>query len=674
MPIRRSAARRHAGLTAALLALSLSLPAVAAADPEPLAGVGSGLSAPAGVVQTPDGALWVADPVGGICRVTTDPTTGLVPSPWCTPGVRETDAGGEADQAGHADFAELAPVLAADRPEDPSGLVFDPATDNLYASDRSSRGGGIWRLHLDASTGAIATSELIAVEPDRIVGLTLAPAPVAGGPRELFYVTKRAGAIMRVADPAAPAPDPPVRLGVLGDDGEPTSIAAGADAVYVAHGAVTRFALDGAATAARAPVAGLSGLDVTAVQVDTVHGRLYAGTSSPDLEDAVHVVDLSSGSAETYEQGFAGVTALGVGADGALTVADDPIMATGAEASVGQGRLWRVALAPLGRPAAEITAGPPDAGRSGDVSFSYASRAGAAFECRLDDADFAPCPGGGTGEQSYAGLTEGAHQFWVRGTEGAAGPSVTRRFVVDWTAPRVTIATPQGDYVEGGPAPRVRFWADEPRVTFSCSVDGAPYVLCFSGNPVQGLSAGTHAVRVVGVDAAGNRSDADAQPAALTLPIRARVQPGTSQPPADQQPEPTSPGGSVGQPAPAPQPAANDAPGSAPQPTSSPRRFLATLRLAGGSPVTARPLRVRLAAPVAKASLRIIIRNARGHRVLRRAVRVSASSRERVALRLSRGEQRRLRPGRYTLIAVLRTRAGVAVDAQTAPLRLRPRA
>src|SRR3954447_18785265 len=80
MPIRRSAARRHAGLTAALLALSLSLAAVAAADPEPLAGVGSGLSARAGVVQTPDGALWVADPVGGICRVTTYPTTGLVPA------------------------------------------------------------------------------------------------------------------------------------------------------------------------------------------------------------------------------------------------------------------------------------------------------------------------------------------------------------------------------------------------------------------------------------------------------------------------------------------------------------------------------------------------------------------------------------------------------------------
>jgi streptogramin lyase len=66
--VRRIASSRGA-ICAGLLTGFAAMPAVAAADPVPIAGAGSGLSAPTGVARLPDGAIWVSDPIAGICRV-----------------------------------------------------------------------------------------------------------------------------------------------------------------------------------------------------------------------------------------------------------------------------------------------------------------------------------------------------------------------------------------------------------------------------------------------------------------------------------------------------------------------------------------------------------------------------------------------------------------------------
>src|SRR4051794_4077783 len=110
-----TATQSHAGLRprrvlaglagGALLALAVGSSAQAATTS--VVPRGMGLTAPAGMVQTPDGAVSVSDELLGVCKV--DPSAGhaLVASDYC------------------AD-----PHLG---PTKPSSLAFDPVSNFLYA-------------------------------------------------------------------------------------------------------------------------------------------------------------------------------------------------------------------------------------------------------------------------------------------------------------------------------------------------------------------------------------------------------------------------------------------------------------------------------------------------------------------------------------------------------------
>ena len=67
-------------LCASIAALTIATPGVASADPDLLAPGTTGLTAPTGIARTPDGAVWVADEVRGVCRVVAGD---LVDSPYC---------------------------------------------------------------------------------------------------------------------------------------------------------------------------------------------------------------------------------------------------------------------------------------------------------------------------------------------------------------------------------------------------------------------------------------------------------------------------------------------------------------------------------------------------------------------------------------------------------------
>jgi hypothetical protein len=680
-------------LSAALFTASLALPGSASAQPEPLAGAGAGLSAPAAVVDTPDGGIWVADPNRGVCRVDLGPQPALVDSPWCAPGVEDSDLEDyEDDEDGDDEDDELEPADPGREgragPADPSGLAFDERTDNFYASDRSSSGGAIWRLHFDRATGEIDDGELIASTGDRVAAMTLGPASGSMGRQDVFFVTKRESAIMRLADPALD-PQPPVPTGAA-IDGEVFSMTATDDALYVAAGGLVRYRLTPSGLSAPEPVAGLDGASVTAVAADASRRRLYAGTSNPSLEDDIVAIDLATDRVETYEQGFTGVTAIGVGKDGRLLAADDPLVATGAEGTLGAGRLWRVALQPLNRPAARITAGPSATSSASAVSISYASRDGASFECRLDDEVFADCPGEGSGERSYSDLPEGTHRFWVRAKDTLTGLPASRTFRLDRTAPRVTVMAPDGDFVEAGPAPRVRFSVDEPGVTYRCSLDGGPYEECWSGNPLENLAAGIHVLRVVGTDAAGNASDASAETASATIRIRPRTRPPAFPRPSESSAEATAPGsGPTEHRAPGSPPAASTParPGSADgdaagpgvadpgrqagaAPERGPHLRPFTLRFRSRANTAPARLRFGVSAPQGATSLHVSIADGRGRTILMRTLTVRPDARSRVNMRLTRAEQRRLKPARYLVTAVLRTVRGTPGNAQTHWLRI----
>jgi uncharacterized repeat protein (TIGR01451 family) len=72
-----------------------------------------------------------------------------------------------------------------------------------------------------------------------------------------------------------------------------------------------------------------------------------------------------------------------------------------------------------------IDSGPSGATDDDSATFTYSDvpqLAGATFECKLDDADFASCP---TGGQSYTGLAPGQHTFAVRSVTAAGNRDVS---------------------------------------------------------------------------------------------------------------------------------------------------------------------------------------------------------------------------------------------------------
>ena len=151
-----------------------------------------------------------------------------------------------------------------------------------------------------------------------------------------------------------------------------------------------------------------------------------------------------------------------------------------------------------------IDSGP--AGGSSDADFAFSSDiAGARFECSLDGDDFAPC----TSPTSYAGLTEGTHEFEVRavvGPQQQVDPTPARH---TWT-----IDLPPETAITAGPSGRVasaaasfRFGA--PGATFECSLDGAAFAACASPHAYDGLADGEHSFRVRARDGGG----VDATPA-----------------------------------------------------------------------------------------------------------------------------------------------------------------
>ncbi|MDQ3865593.1 MAG: Ig-like domain-containing protein [Actinomycetota bacterium] len=80
---------------------------------------------------------------------------------------------------------------------------------------------------------------------------------------------------------------------------------------------------------------------------------------------------------------------------------------------------WTIDLTP---PDTTILSGPSDPTPETSAAFDFAStETGAAFECRLDDAEWAPC----TGPVSYDGLAAGPHTFAVRATDAAGNTDAT---------------------------------------------------------------------------------------------------------------------------------------------------------------------------------------------------------------------------------------------------------
>jgi CSLREA domain-containing protein len=127
------------------------------------------------------------------------------------------------------------------------------------------------------------------------------------------------------------------------------------------------------------------------------------------------------------------------------------------------------------------------------------------FECSTDGGvTFEAC----SSPETLADLALGPQSFQVRAVDlaGNVDPSpATREWtVVDLIAPETSLDVTPEDVTEATIA-SFTFSSDDPTATFECSLDGADYAACVSGDSFGGLSTGSHTFQVSAVDPAGNR-------------------------------------------------------------------------------------------------------------------------------------------------------------------------
>jgi hypothetical protein len=155
-----------------------------------------------------------------------------------------------------------------------------------------------------------------------------------------------------------------------------------------------------------------------------------------------------------------------------------------------------------------ITSAPPDFSNSGNATFEFTSNlADAQFRCALDGDMPAPCTSPFT-----KALADGSHTFSVRASDGNGAEDdspAERVWTIDTVAPdtNITAGPPPAD---NSTMVMVFFESNEMNVAFDCSLDGADYQPCASGDSFGPVGDGAHSFAVRAHDRAGN---VDASPA-----------------------------------------------------------------------------------------------------------------------------------------------------------------
>jgi len=181
-------------------------------------------------------------------------------------------------------------------------------------------------------------------------------------------------------------------------------------------------------------------------------------------------------------------------------------------------------------PQTTIGSGPSGTVATSGAAFTFASsEAASSFSCMLDSGSWGSC----TSPESYSGLPDGSHTFYVVAKDAVDNVDPTpasRTWTIDTTpldttAPETTITSgPSGTQTISSAV--FYFSSSEPGSTFKCSVDGATFSTCNSPVSLSGLAAVSHTFEVEATDAANNT---DQTPASRTW-IVDLTPPGTYQP------------------------------------------------------------------------------------------------------------------------------------------------
>ncbi len=617
----RRRVRHLRALFVATLVTGLTAAAIAAAtDPVSVAGV-PGITAPTGLARDANGALWVADSGGGVCRLVDPPfapADGLV----CPP--KELQG-----------------------PKSPGQMAFDPTTGMFFVGDGGATGGAVWRLHLDQTVdpAVIDSATLLQDLPsERVLGMAF-----DAGTGALRYSTKDSPAIQGIEDAATcVAPCVASTVGSAVAKGARSLAHDGGGRLYLAEGAgVTRIENLGSGGAQAQPIPGFEGT-YTALAFDPAadaDGRIYAGTnnpSGPDWIDALRVTDDTI--ASQYSTGFAAVTAIGIDTreptDRALDVTDDLSAKQFGEDTVGAGRRLTVPFERFDRPT--IIAAPPSVTNMSTVTFVFTAPTDTTFWCSLDGAPAQACGTGLSGQVTYPDVADGNHRVQVQTDNLVTGGRVTRQFEVDTRAPEVTL----GGVVVAGASAHISFSADEVSVDFACAIDAAAAAPCDSPVTYTDLAVGQHTVSVTATDFAGNAGS----------PVSARF---TVVPAAVVMSPPVANPSVTSAPAVTPPVRAHSVPVIA----WKPGPIAATLR--------GRVLRVAFGAPPGATYVRFTMTRTSVGPLRTRVVRVIGGKRNVVQIVLSQSMAKRLQGKRFTLtVNTGSTKNTLTTPAGRAPLRI----
>lgn len=163
---------------------------------------------------------------------------------------------------------------------------------------------------------------------------------------------------------------------------------------------------------------------------------------------------------------------------------------------------------PLAPPETEITSAPPEFSNDGTAMFEFTSNnPEARFTCSVDGEPAIACT-----SPFSRGLPDGTHTFSVRAInangDGDATPA-EHLWSIDTVAP-ITTLTETPPAADNSTMVRFSFMSNEMFVTFECSLDGAQFAMCRSGDEVGPIGDGAHSFSVRARDRAGN---VDASPA-----------------------------------------------------------------------------------------------------------------------------------------------------------------
>jgi hypothetical protein len=156
-------------------------------------------------------------------------------------------------------------------------------------------------------------------------------------------------------------------------------------------------------------------------------------------------------------------------------------------------------------PTTTINSGPSGPTQQNSASFGFSSsEGGSSFECRLDAGAYGAC----TSPKAYSGLSDGAHTFQVRATDGVGnvGGPATRNWTVDSsgaTVPPTTtiISGPAENGTTNQTVATFEFASSKPNSTFECQAAGGslasgPFEPCTSPKSYAGLADGTYTFNV----------------------------------------------------------------------------------------------------------------------------------------------------------------------------------